>query len=59
MLERENEKWEQDIEWLMASITIGQGFKSGKAGGGGLPLLPYHPPTDARRAFLLAHSRIE
>ena len=57
MLERDNENWEQDIEWVMASITIGQGFKSG--GGGGFPLLPYHPDTDASRAFLLAYSRIE
>ena len=32
MLEQKNEKWEQDIEWVMTSITIGQGFKSGKAG---------------------------
>lgn len=24
MLERDNEKWEQDIERVMASITIGQ-----------------------------------
>ena len=61
MLERDNEKWEQDIEWVMASITIGQGFKSGQArgGGGGFPLVPYHPDTDASRAFLLAYSRIE
>ena len=36
----------------MASMTIGQGFKSGKAGGGGcFPLLPYHPATAARRPF--------
>ena len=61
MLERDNEKWEQDMEWVMASITIGQGFKSGKAqrGGGGFPLVPYHPDTDASRAFLLAYSGIE
>ena len=36
MLERENEKWEQDIEWVMALLTIGQGFKS------------YHPATSPR-----------
>ena len=45
MLERDNEKWEQDIEWVMASITIGQGFKSGKAqrGGGGLSVSSVPP----------------
>ena len=57
MLELENEKWEQDIEWVMASMTIGQGFKSGKGGGGWgcFLLLPYHPATAANRAFLLAY----
>ena len=46
MLERDNEKWEQDMEWVMASITIGQGFKSGKAqrgGGGGLSVSSVPP----------------
>ena len=43
MLELENGKWEQDIEWVMASMTIGQGFKSGKGGGGVLSVTSVPP----------------
>ena len=43
MLELENEKWEQDIAWVMASMTIGQGFKSEKRGIGVLSVTSVPP----------------
>ena len=39
-----------------ARIQVGEGADGG---GGGFPLVPYHPDTDASRAFLLAYSGIE